>query len=189
MARRADAARLAPFVVVVGGLVLLGAVAAPWYEEAEQRLLPGDLAVMDMTATTGMELVPWSVVAALAALVCGVGMLVARGGLRRAVSVLALPAGLAGLLASSAPAIESSIDGTVTVAPSLAAFAGLIILLGGLAGLVGPGPWMPSRYDVDVAPADAEWRMASADDHGGAAARYPSPSGGSDQDDGEVEQR
>jgi hypothetical protein len=189
MARRADAAALGPFLGVVGSLVLLGAAAASWIDRPVVRSI-GDVAVAETRATSGVEIAPLTVVTALAGLLCSVGLLVTRGAARRTVSLLLAVTGASAVVvvASGIVALGGA-DGVRTAAPWLAIVGAATVLAAGLTGFRRPGRRLPARYDVDVAPQDAEWRMASVGDVPDQSASYPSPSGGSDATDGEVEHR
>lgn len=189
MARRADAAALGPFLGVVGSLVLLGAGAAAWIEEPVARSV-GDVAVAETRTVPGVEIAPLIVVTALTGLLCSIGLLATRRAARRAASLLLAVAGGAAVVAvASGMAAARGMDGGRTAAPWLAAVGAAAVLMGGLAGFGRHGRRLPARYDVDVAPQDAEWRMASVGDEPEQAASYPSPSAGSDPADGEVEHR
>jgi hypothetical protein len=190
MARRTDPAALGPFVGVVGSLTLLGGAAASWIEQPVARSV-GDVAVAGTRATPGLEIAPLTVVAALAGLLGSVGVLVTRGTARRTMSLLLVVTGVAAVAIVGIGIVTlPTTDGVRTVAPWIAAVGAAGILAAGLGG-VGrpPGRRMPARYDVDVTPQDAEWRLASADDEVGPTASYASPPGDPDLIDGEVEQR
>ncbi|HSJ44902.1 MAG TPA: Trp biosynthesis-associated membrane protein [Euzebyales bacterium] len=187
MARRPDTATLGPFLGVVGSLVLLGAAAASWIDQPVARSI-GDVAVAGTRATPGVEIAPLTVVTALAGLLCSVGLLATRGTVRRTVSLLLVVTGAAAVVvaASGITAVRGS-DGVRTAAPWLAIVGAAAVLAAGLTGVRRPGRRLPARYDVDVAPQDAEWRMASVSDVPGQPASYPSSSGESDATDGEGE--
>jgi len=189
MARRTDPAALGPFVGVIGSLTLLGSAAAPWIEEPVARSI-GDVAVAGTRATPGLEIAPLTVVAALAGLLGSVGALATKGTARRTMSLLLVVTGVfaAAVVGIGIVALPTT-DGVRTVAPWIAAIGAAGVLAAGLTGFGRPGRHMPARYDVDVDPQDAEWRLASADDETGAPASYPSPPGDPEQIDGEVEQR
>lgn len=187
MARRADAAALGPLLGVIGSLVLLGAAAASWIDQPVARSI-GDVAVSETRGTPGIEIAPLTVVTALAGLLCSIGLLATRHAARRSVSLLlAVTGAVAVVVVASGIVALRGVDGIRTAAPWLAAVGATAVLAAGLTGFGRPGRGLPARYDVDVAPQDAEWRMASAGDEPGQGASYPSPSGESDPTDGEVE--
>lgn len=189
MARRADTAALGPFLGVIGSLILLGAAAASWIDQPVARSI-GDVAVAETRVTPGVEIAPLTVVTALAGLLCSVGLLATRRAARRTVSLLLAVTGAAAVVVVAAGIVGlRGMDGVDTAAPWLAAVGAAAVLAAGLTGFGRPGRRLPARYDVDVAPQDAEWRMASVDDEPGQAASYPSPPGESDPTDGEVQQQ
>lgn len=187
MARQADAAGLAPFLAVAGGLVLLGASAVAWFERSGSRAI-GDVLVAQPETATGIEMAPSTVVVALSGLVCGLAMLVTRGTVRRVIALLAAVAGLVGVVVVGAVGIELDPSaGAFTAAPVVAAVGAAGVLVAGLAGMVRPGLRMPARYDVGASPEDDEWRMASVGDEAGRTTSYPSPPHVSDPSDDEAE--
>ena len=189
MARRAEPAAFGPFLGVIASLTLLGGAAASWIEQPVARTV-GDVAVAGTRATPGLEIAPLTVVAALAGVLCSVGVLVTRRTARRTMSLLLALTGVASVAVVTAGIVAlSTTDGVRTSAPWITAVGAAGVLAAGLAGFGRPGRRMPARYDVDVAPQDDEWRMASADDEPEPATSYPSPPGVPDPFDGEAEQR
>lgn len=174
MARRADLSAIGPFVGVVCALLLLGAGAATWVSEPVARSV-GEVALVERRATTGMEVAPLTVVAALAGVVCSVSLLATKGRVRRSVALVLVVVGLVGVLTVGAGLSRLRLlDGAVTPAPWLALTAGVGVLAAGLVGLRTPGRRLPARYEVGVAPTDTEWRLASETVDGGAASEVAS---------------
>ena len=161
MSRRSRATAAAPVVGVAAALAFSAAIATAWVTRPETRTI-GEATVEETLATTGMELVPLAVVAALAAVACGVGMLATRGAVRRVVAVLLACAGV-GTVAAAATGLSRALalDGAMTAAPWIALPAGALVVAAGVLALGPPAARMPARYDVDAEPADREWDMAS----------------------------
>ncbi|HEX6254625.1 MAG TPA: Trp biosynthesis-associated membrane protein [Euzebyales bacterium] len=189
MSRRTDVATLAPFLGVACALVLLGAGSATWTYEPVARSV-GDVALVDTTATAGVEIAPLAVVVALAGVAGSIGLLATRGGARRMVALVLVVVGVAGVTGVGVGVARLfTIDGTVTLAPWLAVAGATGMLAAALASIGRPSRRMPARYEVDAAPADDEWRLAS--DTGGSDRHtsYASPSGATGRGDDEDDQR
>ena len=179
MSGRARPAGAAGFVVVLAAVVLCAATAASWVDQPVTRTV-GDAAIREIRATAGTQLAPLGLVAGLAALLCGLALFVTRGDARRVVALLSVGAGVGAIVVIASGIIRAMArDGHLTVAPWLAAVASVAALAGGLLGFGRPRRRMPTRYDVDVQPADTEWQLAaeesdSAPEHGANdAASYP----------------
>jgi hypothetical protein len=189
MSRRAEIATLAPFVGVGCALLMLGAGSATWTYEPVARSV-GDVALIDTTATAGVEVAPLVVVVALAAAVGSIGLLVTRGGARRMVAVLVVVVGAAGIAVVGVGITRVlATDGTVTAAPWLTAVGAAGVLSAALVSSGRPPRRMPARYEVDAAPADDEWQLASDPTGSPRRTSYASPPGATDQLDGEDDQR
>lgn len=164
MARRPDAAGFGPILLVLSALGLLASTASGWIEQPTTRAI-GDVAVAEVRVTPGVEVVPLAVVAALGGLACGVALLIARGAVRRMVSLLAVGIGVAAVgVAGVGVSRLPRLDGVWTPAPWLALASSAAMLAAGLLGLGGPARRLPARYDVDVPPEDAEWDNAADPD-------------------------
>ena len=151
----------APFLGIVASLVFSTVIATAWVEQSRTRTV-GGATVDETVTTTGMELVPLGVVAGLAAVVCGVGMLAARGTARRLAALLLTCSGIGAIGAAVAGVMRAvAMDGGLTVAPWIALPAAIALTAAGLLGLGPPARRMPARYDVDADPGDQEWRMAT----------------------------
>jgi hypothetical protein len=161
MSRRSRATAAAPIVGVVAAALYSTTIATTWVQRSVTRTV-GDAAVDETVTTTGMELVPLGVVAGLAAVVCGVGMLATRGTARRIMALLVTCSGIAAVAAAVVGALRAvAADGAVTIAPWIALPAAVVLMAAGALGMGPPARRMPTRYDVDVDPADREWQMAT----------------------------
>jgi hypothetical protein len=137
MGRRARTSAAAPIAGIVAAMVFAAVLAAPWVERRVTRMV-GDVAVDEMRATTGMELVPLGVVAGLAAVLCGVGMLATRGVARRAAALVTVAAGGGVVVAAVVGLLRAfAMDGRITAAPWIAAPAAVAVVA---AGVLGRGP-------------------------------------------------
>jgi hypothetical protein len=151
----------APFLGIVASLVFSTVIATAWVEQSRTRTV-GGATVDETVTTTGMELVPLGVVAGLAAVVCGVGVLATRGTARRLAALLLTCSGIGAIGAAVAGVMRAvAMDGGLTVAPWIALPAAIALTAAGLLGLGPPARRMPARYDVDADPGDQEWRMAT----------------------------
>lgn len=161
MLRLGRASGAAPFLGIVASLLFSTAIATTWVEQMATRTV-GDATVDETVTTTGMELVPLSVVAGLAAVVCGVGLLATRGAARRLAALLLTCSGIGAIAAAVAGVMRAvAMDGGLTVAPWIALPAAIALTAAGVLGLGPPARRLPARYDVDADPADQEWRMAT----------------------------
>jgi hypothetical protein len=159
--RRSKVAATAPIAGITAAMVFAGGLAAAWVQQQLTRTV-GDVVVDETQATTGMELVPLGVVAGLAAVVCGVGLLIIRGVGRRVAAVLLMMSGAAAVIAVALGVARAiALDGRITAAPWIAGpAAGVVMAAGALAW----GPTarrMSARYDVDAPAEDREWQMAA----------------------------
>lgn len=164
MARRADTARgVWPFLAVVGALALLGTTASAWSTEQVVRDV-GGVAVTETRSTTGVEVVPSSIVVSLVGLLAGLGLLATRGRARRIVALLVALCGVGALFVTGAGLVAATqLRAGTTVAPWLASVAAAAMLVAGIGGARGPGQRLPARYDVDARPDDDEWQIAVDD--------------------------
>lgn len=163
MSRHARAAGAAPLIGLGAALAFSAATATTWVRAATTRTI-GNAAVDEVVATSGMQVVPLAIVAGLGALLCGLAMLVTRGTARRIVALLTTVAGIGATVAAALGLVRAlALDGALTPAVWVAPVAAAAIVAGGLLGLGSPAPRLPERYDVDVDPADREWRMAADD--------------------------
>lgn len=161
MRDRGRAAAAAPIAGIAAAMVFAGALAAAWVERRLTRTV-GDVAVSETQTMTGMELVPLGVVAGLMAVLCGIGVLATRGAARRVAAVLLIIAGGGAVAAAAVGGFRAiAMDGRPTVALWIAAPAAAAVVAAGILALGPTGRRMPTRYDVDVAPGDDEWRMAT----------------------------
>lgn len=164
MSRRASAAAAAPLVGVGAALAFSAATATTWVREPVARTI-GDAAVDEVVTTTGTQLVPLAIVAGLAALLCGLAMLVTRGMARRIVALLLTVSGICATVAATFALIRAfALDGGLTAAVWIAPLAAVVVTAAGMLGLGAPARRLPARYDVGVDPTDREWRMAADDD-------------------------
>jgi hypothetical protein len=161
MSRRSRATAAAPIVGVVAAALYSTTIATTWVQRSVTRTV-GDAAVDETVTTTGMELVPLGVVAGLAAVVCGVGMLATRGTARRIMALLVTCSGIAAVAAAVVGALRAvAADGAVTIAPWLALPVAIVLMAAGVLGMAPPARRLPTRYDVGVDPADREWQLAT----------------------------
>ena len=162
MSRRARPAAAAPLIGICAALAFSAATATTWVRAATTRTI-GEATVDEVMATTGMQVVPLAIVAGLAALLCGLAMLVTRGTARRIVALLATITGICATVAAALGLARAfALDGALTPAIWVVPVAAAGIVASGLLGLGAPAPRLPDRYDIDVDSADREWQLAAA---------------------------
>lgn len=161
MRSRGKAATIAPIVGVIAAMVFTATIAATWVDQPLTRSV-GDVAVTETHTTAGMELAPVGLVVGLAAVLCGLMLLATRGRARRIVALLLAIAGSGAAVAAAVGVSRAmAMDGRVTVAAWVAVPAAVAVVAAGVLGLGPTERHMPARYDVDVAPGDREWQLAT----------------------------
>jgi hypothetical protein len=159
-------------LTVLGGLLLAGGTSASWVRDATVRDVAG-VAVAAETNVPGTRLEGWLVGAGVAAVLCGLALLLPAPRLRRALAVLTAAVGLAGLAGVTRGALRAvELPGALSSGPGIAAVGALAVLAGAVLVLRRPRehPALPPRYDLDAEDASQhEWQRASVEPDAGNA--------------------
>ncbi len=164
-ARRGGA--LAVALAALGGLALVGGTTADWIRLEQVREV-GGVRLGGSTGVAGTEVAGPLVGLGIAAIALALGLLVARGRLRRAVAVLLAAAGLVSAVVVAAGLSEAAgRPGSVAAGPGVAALGAAAVLLAAAVALRRPAAraTLPPRYDLDLQEeaGASEWDRASVE--------------------------
>lgn len=151
-------------LAVVGGLLLAGSVSGVWVRSEVDRRV-GDVSLAEAAETSGLAFAPLGIALGLLALVLGLAVIAARGLARQIAAGLLTGAGTAAggvVITGIGRALRAT--GSLTAAPWLAAGGSLLVVAAGVIALRRPARVrLARRYDIDQAPQDSEWNLASVE--------------------------
>lgn len=157
-----------PFIVVAGGVMLAGSVAAPWVRHLSTRDV-GGVPIVEEVTSAGTRFAGDVLLPALGVVVVGMLALVLPAARRPLSVALWLGAFYAGGQVLWGVTVARDTGGSLTSAPFVAFLACLLLSLGAMAmrsRAVPAEPALSERYTVEGSaggPEDEEWRLAAED--------------------------